>query len=644
MVSRRKQFEGGLIGGVSIPDVNQSQFDAQKNAMTNLNSRLESIKQFAMKQGIYEAERRAEKYVAGNAPDLSLYKNSGIEERRKLEESGYFDGIITDKTYSLYDRAVREHQINSIKSSMESIAVSNFENINAMAELGIINGEVADPGTIAKMLESAVNGYSDSVKSVDPAAGMDIKSSLSTLADGYYSKYLTTYIAEQARQKDAELATAIENSYKFIPNMFNQFGATSPFDNENGEYATTYSFLMNEKKDEKRTQLVAAAISAEDLASWESTWDDQVNKAAVAYGSSLLKDPKAANNRGQLSRIALGLSRKTFSNNAAFKTLYESLSSKPDLQTQMIKDVRTWATNSIDDLDEQERLADLVQNENLSDVASELRIAISNENSGEVERIESILLSGKDMDEGILFDVTNPELKTQIEGLLKEITERGSEKVFTFDQDYQNNALARVAVGDLTIEEITDNSDKLDSTTYNSLLVKASANADAMLSSSISFLKVANGVTDIVVTTDGKTVVAQQYLDQYTDLIDYYNENKKTLTSTMLLDKAKELVEKSPVVDNTDIVGDQLKNDLVRYFEKDRRLFSLRNIIKKEDGYMDNMTFADNILNNLDLRLTLYELLKYTDGSETYRDYDAADLMQTLFLMGGIDKNNYNRR
>ena len=648
----RRTFEGGLVQGIAIPNINFANLEAQRNAANDLNQRLESIKTFALKQGAYEATLRAAEYVAGNAPDLSVYKNATLAERKKLEEDGYFQGKITSKTSNLYDRAVKEHQVNYIKAEFETMAVNTFENVLAMAEEQNMSGNIIDPLVIKNMIESEVNGLSDAVTQMDAEAGLDIRADLATKGDAYYSTYLDSYIENKKAQYDADTSLIIEDSYKPIKNYF-AYGDRLPYGvNSLGEpnYIGTVNYLLTDLKQETEAKLIARNASKEQMKTWSVEWDKQVINYAVSYSTDLLKDVTALNSESKLSKIALSVSQENFGNTIV-KGIYDQLKNYPDERQKIKDDVRLWANNAIEVLEQKENISIDVQKSNFATLQSKYRRAIIQKNYNLAQGYIDMIVRGESATGEKLFNPALTDLQSDIDSIVSDFATKNKNEFFV-DRDLQSQFNIKLVQNKLTIDMVENNKNKLGFQTSQALLEKIRSQNDSAFTKAVSVLKTNYNVSDFnIASNDGKTVFAVDYIDAYNQLMDYYLTLPQDAAPQDLINKAKELTQERVVEDVVSQGLDLLASDIEDKMSGNTRYFLLAQRVqdKYEDSYDKSLTFGQNIVKNSSMRgffiQQLYTIQMRSSGGTVADEAPSNDLftfMQTQF-QDDLNLKNYRR-
>lgn len=619
----RRTYEGGLVQGVAIPNIGFEQYEAQRRASADLNERLQQIKNFALKAGSYEAQLRAADYVAGNAPDLSVYEKSNLEERKKLEEEGYFKGKVTDKTFTLYDKAVREHQINFIKSKFETMAITSFEDIVGAAELGLELDDVIEPDQLMQMLESQINGLSDAIIDMDGAAGLEVRADLAKLGDSYYQSYLDKFIKKQKDIVDAQVVAQTQGTYKAIK-RFLSYGNVAPYGvDQNGEMQSiaTVNYLLGSYKDSTRAKLIAGGITAPDLEKWETEWDKQVVNQSVAYATSLLKDTTKANDPLALNKIALSASNENFSSNSIAEGIYSQLEKYPEARQKIIDDVRQWATNSINIIEKREAIKVDTQKKNFSKIQAEYRKAIAKRNYETAKDYRDAIILGKDLDGDDIYDPSLPDLSTEIDKIVSGFAEKETSSFFV-DQKKIQEFTIRMVQGDLSVAEIENNTAYLGYDKASDLILKVNAREQSAFQQGVAILKNAYNVPDLVVgTTDAKIKFAKEYLDNYNNLLNWFIDNEGTSMATedKIIQYAQDLINKTPIQDEINNWSDRVAADLQEVMDKQpdeaTALLDAAMYIKTLEGYEPKLSFTINIVTNKTIRDQFIRQLNMIAGS-----------------------------
>ena len=147
------------------------------------------------------------------------------------------------------------------------------------------------------------------------------------------------------------------------------------------------------------------------MKTWSVEWDKQVINYAVSYSTDLLKDVTALNSESKLSKIALSVSQENFGNTIV-KGIYDQLKNYPDERQKIKDDVRLWANNAIDVLEQKENINIDVQKSNFATLQSKYRRAIIQKNYNLAQGYIDMIVRGESATGEKLFNPALTDLQS----------------------------------------------------------------------------------------------------------------------------------------------------------------------------------------------------------------------------------------
>jgi hypothetical protein len=548
MARDRITLKGGMVRGFSIPNITFPQYDAQANLANELNRRLDTIKDFALEKGKAETLIRAADYVAGNAPSLAEFRTAGTEARQELIDSGYFEGKITDKTNTLFDRAVRENQLNIIKNKMESIAKQDLDNLLLLEKVDLDSGGTGNLANASARIESTVNGLSDALVGMDGAAALELRASLAEKGDLYYKAIAELHVdkRKQMQKKDDYqaledfTALAMQKASVDGPLMDNISGAK----NEDGEVfkESTLEYL-NKEVDKKLIVMQSSLVEASTLATWGATQKLENARMIKNFGlnkySTIVEDMSKSQVESLRAKILAGKYVGAGEvDDPEIQAIIKDLEKfSPEVLSEFKKEALDIITGKRDSLDNIEALA-TEADESSYDIAKLKYLTAKTRTEKETYYRE--LTTGVD-DAGQSLGFTPGKHSDDLATITNNHTAR-------VDSVEYNPATYReltrgVAVGLTDQTDLDDAYDKYDITLaqYDSLTIKLETELDTQYKDAKAVLRERFKVPDFLQSPND---VSELYLQAEEDLFDYYLEKKldKTLTESGLTTKVKELV------------------------------------------------------------------------------------------------------
>ncbi len=195
----------------------------------------------------------------------------------------------------------------------------------------------------------------------------------------------------------------------------------------------------------------------------------------------------------------------------------------------------------------------------------------------------------------------------------------------------------------LTIGWLNENKGKIGYDQYNDLTLKLEAKKDERLTDAINRLKVAYDVKDLNMTSAAMTGYAEEFKKAYNDLLDWYllNKNRPGTTSKSIYDYAVSL----SVPEITTGANIELKKDIAAGFENGLQkmrtsypgIINIFDVLEATPGYDKTIEIGENLVNNPQLRLILFQGLEQIDdiGGEVPKELFETLSIYNLMKGGG---------
>lgn len=177
MAKERLRYKSSTIKGFSAGELQLSFADVKQKAsmFDNLNKKLDSISDFAIKQ---LGEQKAEEgmiYGAENAPSVEQFLKANPDEREEL--------LPGNKT-TTFGKSAR----NTALSILSNQVLMNSQKLFSDAELEAVKNNLK-PDEYMKQLNGIIEGSVEALMEVSPEAAIKLNAQLSTKANTYYLSY-----------------------------------------------------------------------------------------------------------------------------------------------------------------------------------------------------------------------------------------------------------------------------------------------------------------------------------------------------------------------------------------------------------------------------------------------------------------------
>ena len=156
---------------------------AIQRGMAQLSSSMDRMSQFFAQQANIEAQIEGAEYGAQNAPTAEQLRDA-FQSGEELELPG--------GTGTVFDRAARKAALDITQTEVEFEARKRINEILTNAELNSTN-----PATILDDIDAVTHGFAATFDETSPGVSRKLRAGLSIWANGKYSQYENSYIAEQ---------------------------------------------------------------------------------------------------------------------------------------------------------------------------------------------------------------------------------------------------------------------------------------------------------------------------------------------------------------------------------------------------------------------------------------------------------------
>ena len=368
------------VGGIGVPSVQFPQFRQQAEMFSELNKRIDVIKDFAIQQGTEKAVERGQKFAINNPINLADFLNGDPVTNERLLSTGP----------TAFDKAVDATRINLLTSDLEANALAQMNEIAAFAEANI--GTDADIGYLGLQanLEGIIDGTSELLNS-DPEAATAIYSSLTTKGSAIYKSYLDK-LSDNALQElksvnlfNAELVT------ESIPNYIGQdvrvdLGPLYDFESPEDE-VFRWEDQLDLLRQQQVNKLISAGVEEGKILTYTQKWEEKIQSSIKqALFIDYVDNPELDNK--DMTPIQNANERvKDFSvgkfDNPMQQRLYDRYFDKEGFLTE----VETWRDNQVNRFLNQETESQRIATEKIADLDARAFTALQTQNFDEVNKI-----------------------------------------------------------------------------------------------------------------------------------------------------------------------------------------------------------------------------------------------------------------
>ena len=553
MAKERKVYRGGLVEGVSVPDVNTPQFQVQASGWQSLNQRLDAINTFALKGLNVEMEEKGKKFAAENAISLEQFLTANPTDRENL--------VGGNKT-TTFGKAIRATHINMLAGDMAIQAQSDFMNLKIEAHLLKTKGTPMSLDMFKQRLDAIVDGYSDALLPLDAEAAIAANAKLATTANSYYSSYSDGLIKDHTKKKNAVTVSYGNDQIERISDIV---GLGTEIEIVVGDKTVKIPLdqYLQAEKVRIRQEMIDAGASAQQITTWENNWDAEVLQQKKNWLFSQYVDTEDNYNKGVAHQNLIweevrkgtfriipkkedypeGADQETIAEidkknalavkkadalSAKYQAMYESLDE--DEQREFREKVKAWADKAIEIEEDKEKSLTIDKKSTIEDL--------------EVKYTKALIANDYLAAEKIVAEMEDIDKPTYIEyaGMLKEDKKTGEFN----DAKVEAQLYEDLYFGNLTKWKIKNDYDVglINQDTRNDLLNKLNLSKKDGFTKAKEYIRIQVGYADQgLFNNEGKQAQAfKQYTEKVGELMDWMNANPNA-TATDINNQAIRLVE-----------------------------------------------------------------------------------------------------
>ena len=288
MATQRKIYRGGLVEGVSIPNVSFPQHQVMASGWQSLNQRLDAINTFAVRGLDVEMEEKGKKFAAENPISIEQFYLANPTDRENL--------VGGDKT-TTFGKAIRATHINILAGEMAIHAQKDFMDLRIEAHLLNTKGTPMTLDQYKNRLDAVVDGYSDALLPLDADAAIAANAKLATTANSYYSSYADTLVKDHKKKQNS---TTVAYGYDHIDRIKDIVNLGAEIEIVVGNETVKISldkYLLAEKI-RIRQEMIDANLTADQIIKWSAAWDAEVIQQKKNYLFSEFIDTDDNYNKG----------------------------------------------------------------------------------------------------------------------------------------------------------------------------------------------------------------------------------------------------------------------------------------------------------------------------------------------------------
>ena len=256
---------------------------AIQRGMAQLSSSMDRMSQFFAQQANIEAQIEGAEYGAQNAPTAEQLRDA-FQSGEELELPG--------GTGTVFDRAARKAALDITQTEVEFEARKRINEILTNAELNSTN-----PATILDDIDAVTHGFAATFDETSPGVSRKLRAGLSIWANGKYSQYENSYIAEQKTRSQSNWISNQLGMFEGLATIIKQgVETTNPKTGEKTYRPLTPSDMTNLKLGGMQS-MTRQGFAPSSVTAYGNMFDREIVEAAnkVLVNSVLMgEDPQEA--------------------------------------------------------------------------------------------------------------------------------------------------------------------------------------------------------------------------------------------------------------------------------------------------------------------------------------------------------------
>ena len=419
------------VQGFSVPSTSFASLKQQTGMFNDLNQKIGAVVSYANDQVSAEMKLEGQEYAVGNPVTLDQYFNANPSEIAKQIEARGGD----DRTVK--GQAIKATLIELLSTDLLLEANSHLGKIYDDAVLNNVTLEEFE-----NKLNSAIDGYYQSIITVSPEAGLKVKADLGIKANTYYRNYSNKLLDEAQVAKQSSIISGSYEEIKYIPEIIRAGNLEVQLDD-----GSTATFDIDTQLDSYKLKIVNNMIANQfnetQVKAFQSAWDT----AVIEGKRNFLED----------------IQRDFYPDEKGMDFLYlvqEEFLGINDMEDGPAKQKLLQAKNIFDSLEDKETIYTNIMNQIN---AHQTRVGII---EGQIDKAEADILNKKTLEfsiamingdmnkaqEVLEFLSTNPVYADTVDTLLKAIQ---SVDAVGFDTpNLENKIRQKITVGSVNVFDI----------------------------------------------------------------------------------------------------------------------------------------------------------------------------------------------
>ena len=255
---------------------------AIQRGMAQLSSSMDRMSQFFAQQANIEAQIEGAEYGAQNAPTAEQLRDA-FQSGEELELPG--------GTGTVFDRAARKAALDITQTEVEFEARKRINEILTNAELNSTN-----PATILDDIDAVTHGFAATFDETSPGVSRKLRAGLSIWANGKYSQYENSYIAEQKTRSQSNWISNQLGMFEGLATIIEQGLETTDANGKKTYRPLTPSDMTNLKLG-RMQEMTRQDFAPSSVTAYGNLFDREIVEAAniVLINSVLIgEDPQEA--------------------------------------------------------------------------------------------------------------------------------------------------------------------------------------------------------------------------------------------------------------------------------------------------------------------------------------------------------------
>jgi len=255
---------------------------AIQRGMAQLSSSMDRMSQFFAQQANIEAQVEGAEYGAQNAPTAEQLRDA-FQSGEELELPG--------GTGTVFDRAARKAALDITQTEVEFEARKRINEILTNAELNSTN-----PATILDDIDAVTHGFAATFDETSPGVSRKLRAGLSIWANGKYSQYENSYIAEQKTRSQSNWISNQLGMFEGLATIIEQGLETTDANGKKTYRPLTPSDMTNLKLG-RMQEMTRQDFAPSSVTAYGNLFDREIVEAAniVLINSVLIgEDPQEA--------------------------------------------------------------------------------------------------------------------------------------------------------------------------------------------------------------------------------------------------------------------------------------------------------------------------------------------------------------